>query len=94
MRASLIGSLLLGIACEPPGGALEITASPTAIPPDGTRARIRIIATRGAGKIGTGVVKLTASTGTVEPAIVILDAFGTGSAEVWCDLGTDCHRWV
>jgi hypothetical protein len=86
----VILTLVVSGACTPLAGLLEVNLFPNSVPPDGTRARLRVVATGTDGKIGSGAVSLSISSGMLEPASVVLDSFGTGRAEVWCESGAIC----
>lgn len=81
-----VGLLLGAGACGPKGAPnLELALSPKFVT-DATPARVKVVATKADGTLGTGHVKITSDLGSlVTPADVQLDRYGTAVAELVCD---------
>ncbi len=82
--------VLIAGSCAPKGTpVLEIALSPKTVT-DATPVQVRVVGTKGDGKVGTGTVTITSVRGSlVSPATVQLDGFGTANAALICDRATE-----
>ncbi len=85
----LVAAVTVCAACSSAGGGqLELATRKSRILDDGELSEITIKATELSGRVGSGVVRLTASAGGFSESPVQLDAYGTGKTGYSCDQRT------
>ncbi len=77
-------------ACPgPSGGTLVLEANPKVIPPDGSVSRVAITATRSNSTVGSGLVTISSTVGSLGTKSATLDSFGSATVDASCDVAVD-----
>jgi hypothetical protein len=94
MRLAVLSAVLCSaIACSGTKGdaSLVIETAARQVVNDGSALVLKVLATNPDGTVGSGSVQLTAGAGLLEPAEIVLDAFGTGTFTLTCDVSSDSN---
>lgn len=84
---------VVGVSCGPPmvDPILEVTATPRSIRADGQKSVLTITATDGAGKPGTGSVRIQSTVGSLKEKTTVELANGKAELDYSCTLAMDAE---
>lgn len=93
MRSLVSIGVFFLLSCSSPTASstpnITILINPTTLTNDGTKALVRAVATAADGTIGKGTVAFSSTMGSVTPASVPIDQYGTAEANFSCNTATD-----